>query len=443
MKVNFYLKNSKVDYDTWIYCLIRYQNKSVKVYTNKKINPKFWNPESQQVRQTTKFPNHVEYNVWLKGIVSFIDKLWLDWERDHKKGLDVPTIPAEYLKENLRGYFSKHTKEERADLEKRSFWGYYDTFLTRMDTGARVHFTKGTPIAPKTIVQFRNLKRHLKNFEQKKRFKIGFDAINLKFYNLFMDYLTIDLQLTPNTIGKLITNLKVFMREALEEGLTTNNAFTHRKFKSINFKSETVYLTDTEIQALIDLDLNANPRFERVRDMFVIGCYTGLRYSDLTKIKPENIIDGMIELIQTKTGNPVFVPMVSVVSTLLLKYENRLPKISNQKYNEYLYEVCKRCDILKTEITVNGIKGGKKEITIKPKYEFISSHTARRSFATNEYKTQDLEVSEIMSITGHKTEKAFYKYIRETPREAALRIKQKIEQREAKKMLTSNHLKAV
>ena len=182
---------------------------------------------------------------------------------------------------------------------------------------------------------------------------------------------------------------------------------------------------------------------DRVRDMFVIGCYTGLRFSDLTRIQPQHVENGMITIEQSKTGNEVIIPMVKEVLPILEKYKSALPKISNQKYNEYLNEVCKKCEVLGKEITTTGIKGGKKIITIQPKYESVSSHTARRSFATNEFKAGDLEISEIMAITGHKTEKSFYKYIRETPKGTAERIKQKFIERDLKQATITNHLKAV
>jgi len=312
-----------------------------------------------------------------------------------------------------------------------------------MENGTRVHLEKGTPIAPKTIFQFHNLKRHLQNFEKKTRYTITFENIDLNFYKELVDYLTIKLKLAPNTIGKLITNLKVFLREALEDGITTNNIFTHRKFKSINFKSDTVYLNTAEINELLALDLTKDLRYDRVRDMFVIGCFTGLRYSDLTRIEPQHIANGMIDMTQTKTKNQVIIPMEKVVVTILEKYKNTLPTLSNQKFNEYLHEVCQKCELLQLEITINEIKGGKKISLVKPKHMFVSSHTARRSFATNEYKKGDLEISEIMAITGHKTEKSFYKYIRETPRGTAERIKQKFIERDIKQATIINHLKAV
>lgn len=443
MTVNFYLKDAKADYDTWIYCLIRYGGNQVKVYTDKKIHPKFWNPLTQSVRQTVKYTNHSEFNLWLKDISSHVATIELDWKRQYRGKAVIPPIPKNILKEKVRTYLAKQTKEERNEAIKKSFWGYYDNFLFRMENGTRVHFEKGTPIAPKTIFQFHNLKRHLKNFEQKKGIQIDFENIDLKFYKRFVDYLTIDLILGPNTIGKLITNLKVFLKEALEEGLTANNIFTYRKFKAIKFNSDTVYLTNDEIKELQNLDLSNQGKLDKIRDMFIVGCYTGLRFSDLVNIKPENIIEGMIEVIQVKTGNQVIIPMAKEVEQILIKYNNTFPKISNQKFNEYLHDVCKRCDVLKKVVAIKMIKGGKIKLLEKLKYELVSSHTARRSFATNEFKAGDLEVSEIMAITGHKTEKAFYKYIRESPKEMANRIKEKFIEREIKRSNLNSHLKVV
>ena len=376
MKVNFNLKNPKGTDKTPIFVTVVYKTKRVRVQTNKSIKPGEWNKDEQKARQVLS--GYSSFNKWLKDVDAYVSQIEMDWINSHSKQTAPPSLPIELLKEKLRVYLSKEDKQERENNQKKSFWGYYETFLYRMKNGTRVHLEKGTPMAPKTIFQFENLKRHLQEFEHKTKFKIEFENIDLVFYKNFVDYLTIKLKLAPNTIGKLITNLKVYMREALEDGLTSNNTFTHRKFKSINSKSDTVYLTTDEIKALQGLDLASQPRYERVRDMFVIGCYTALRHSDLSKVKPENIENGMIDMIQTKTGKQVIIPMAKVVVDILAKYSNTLPGISNQKYNEYLYEVCKKCEVLAKEITIHEIKGGKKITIVKPKYEFISSHTARR-----------------------------------------------------------------
>lgn len=428
MIVNFYLKDGKATQETWIYCLIRYQNKRVKHYTNLRIHPKHWNLKEKQVRKS--HPNSPELNHWLKGVETLVGKLELDWAKKHSSTGIVPIIPPTYLKENLDKYFTKTTKDEREAHNQKSFWGYYNQFLTRMNNGTRVHLSKGTPMAPKTIFQFENLKRHLENYQRSKRIKIEFDKIDLTFYNDFVEYLTTILKLAPNTIGKLITNLKVFLREAFDEGITTNNIFANRRFRSNSSLADTIYLTPVEIKEISNLDLKTNLKLDRVRDMFIIGCYTGLRFSDIVNIKPEHINDGMIDITQVKTKERVAIPMTKEVERLLTKYNNSLHKISNQKFNDYLYEVVKKCESLEVEVTKKIIQGGKQIVIKKPKYEFVSSHTARRSFATNEYMAKGLNVRDIMAITGHKTEKSFYKYIRQTPKENAERVKIIWKQRE-------------
>ena len=421
MVVNFYLKDGKSTQETWIYCLIRYQNKRVKHYTNRRIHPKYWNPKEQEFRKS--HPNMPELNHWLKEIETFIGKIELEWNKKHNQTGIVPIIPPSYLKDNLDKYFTKTTKAEREEHNIKSFWGYYNQFLLRMKNGTRVHISKGTPMAPKTIFQFDNLKRHLENYERAKKIKIDFYKIDLTFYNDFVDYLTIKLKLAPNTIGKLITNLKVFLREAFDEGISTNNIFTNRRFRSISSEADTIYLNTIEIKEIIDLDLSNNFKLDKVRDLFVLGCYTALRFEDLISIKPENIIDGMIEIIQYKKKEKVTIPIRPEAEKILSKYNYTTPSISNQKFNEYIKDVVKLCKSLEVEQTKKEIKGGKQIILKKPKYEFVSSHTARRSFATNEYRAQDLTLRQIMAITDHATEKSFYRYIRMKPKENAERVR--------------------
>lgn len=428
MKVHFYLKDKEATTETPIFLTVRYSAERMRIYTTKSINPKQWNDKEQKARQS--YTGYANFNKWLLNIEKQVSQIDTDWKNENADKKIIPPIPKDVLKERLRRYLSKETTEEKLEGIKRTFWGYYDTFLNRMETGSRVHSKNGTPLSKRFIFQFHNLKRHLKNFENKKKFKLTFENIDLGFYNKFLEYQTADLKQSPNTIGKMITNLKVFLREAYEEGKTANNVFTHRKFKTINFQSDTVYLDWDEIKEMQALNLITSPRLERVRDMFVIGCYTGLRFSDLVRIGPNNINDGMIELKQQKTGGVVFIPITNDVLTLLEKYEFKMPKISNQKFNDYLGKVAENCELLKKEITTVTIKGGIKTPVTKPKHDFVSSHTARRSFATNEYKAGDLTVNEIMAITGHKTEKAFYKYIRETSKGTAERIKEKFKQRE-------------
>jgi integrase len=227
-----------------------------------------------------------------------------------------------------------------------------------------------------------------------------------------MDFL-INKNYGKNTIGTLIKNLKVFMNEAVDRKVTTNMQFKNRRFKTVEEPTDNIYLTEGDIKRLYELDLTDNNRLEKVRDLFIIGCYTGLRFSDLTKLRRENISrDGSTAKINTiKTGETVIIPLKSYVKAILAKYDGEPPQaISNQKMNEYLKELGQLADI-DEDILITSTKGGVRATDSYKKWGLITTHTARRSFATNAY-LQGVPSISIMKITGHRTEKSFLKYIK-------------------------------
>jgi integrase len=180
-------------------------------------------------------------------------------------------------------------------------------------------------------------------------------------------------------------------------------------------------LNETELQQLENTKLP--PYLERVRDCFVLFAWTGCRYSDLEKIGKTDIKNGFITFRQQKTNNKVVIPLHPVVAEILEKYNYDLPEpITNQKFNEYIKEACKRAEINSIE-TMTRTVGGKLETITFDKHEGVTSHTGRRSFATNMY-LQKLPSYMIMSVTGHKTEKSFLKYIKVTQQEHAAMMKE-------------------
>ncbi len=213
------------------------------------------------------------------------------------------------------------------------------------------------------------------------------------------------------------------MNEATERGTNTNLNYKSRKFSVTSENTAAIYLSQQEVNELEALDLANNKRLECVRDLFLVGCYTGLRYSDYSILKPEQIKDGFIETPQIKTGESVVIPIHPTVEKILAKYNGNLPRsISNQKTNEYLKELGKLLPSLSSTISKTFTKGGTRVTVNYSKWELLSSHTARRSFATNEYLAGTPEIT-IMAITGHRTEKAFLRYIKLTPKEHAKLLK--------------------
>lgn len=222
--------------------------------------------------------------------------------------------------------------------------------------------------------------------------------------------------------------------EALEMDLTNNIKFKSKKFSFSEVDGDSVYLTEKEIIDLYKFDLSENKRLEAARDLFVFGCFIGLRYSDYSSIKSENIVkvdgDHYIKLITQKTGDLVIIPCNPVVLKIFRKYShnpNQLPKaVSNQKFNEAIKDACKEAGL--TE---------KGRLSTEPKKELwqcISSHTCRRSFATNLY-LEGFPVIDLMKIIGHKTEKAFLRYIKVDKLNAAKRLNTHIKIMWSKKLL--------
>jgi integrase len=440
MIVSFYLTRPKAETPTSIFARICYNNLKLKYYTPESILPKYWSKENHRAKQTEKFKEYPEFNQRLDDFEADVKNVYRTYVNDN--GGKEPSTAI--LRNLLDKFFEKTAESEQHERQLKTFWGFYNDFLKRCENGSRLHHKNNTPLAANTIKNFKNLKEHLQAFEKWQKKRIDFETIDLKFHQSFTGYLTTEKKLSVNFIGKLITTLKVILREAFEMGFNPNLAFSQKKFKSYQVETQTIYLTEPEILELKELDLSANKRLERVRDLFVIGCYTGLRFSDLSKLSHDHIKDGIIEIEQTKTKDPVYIPVRSEVKQLLDKYTEHLPTaISNQKFNNYLKEVCENASLLKKEVTLTKIEGGKKVKVHEPKYKFVHSHTARRSFATNEYLAGDLQTFEIRAITGHKTDKAFYKYIRQTPRENAANVAKKWQERELKRAAITPHLKAV
>jgi len=244
---------------------------------------------------------------------------------------------------------------------------------------------------------------------------LEWDDIDVNFYYDFVSHLTKQ-GFAKNTIGARIKNLKVFCNAAFERSVHRNIAY--QAFKKLTEESFNIYLNEDELTTIYELDLSAHPHLDKVRDLFLVGCWTGCRWSDLDKVISDNIEGNFIRLEQQKTKNRVTIPLHSIVKKILEKHKGLIPgMISNQKFNDYIKDVCELAKF-SGRVSKSITKGGKRHTEVMEKWEMVSSHTARRSFATNLYKSGFPSIS-IMSITGHKTEKAFLGYIKVNEQEHA------------------------
>ncbi len=374
--------------------------------SQKTIDTRYWNNSKGEVRQRIEFKDATKVQSELESLQSFIIS-------EYNTVSDKSKISNQWLIDTIdKNYFPEKYLQENTSL-----FGYIQHFINNSDK--RINLKSGNPVCYKMQREYQVTFKYLKEYSKMNK-EPDFIDMDLEFYNDFVSFLR-DKGLSNNTIGKKVQTLKIFLNAAFERGINPYTKYKSRNFKTLTEESENVYLNEQELERLYKFDFSGTTRLERVRDIFIIACWTGLRFSDLPKVKREIIKGEFIELRQKKTGDKVNIPVHWTVNEILEKYAGEIPKpISNQKFNEYLKEAAKLAGIddkIKKEVSYKGLKTEKTYF----KYELVGSHTGRRSFCTNAYNA-GIPTIAIMSISGHKTEKAFLKYIKADSKDHAMKV---------------------
>jgi len=417
--VNFYLKKADESGKSLIYLQYRYNGRKLVFSFGQNIDPANWKRSKQRVKsnaETTADGKH-SLNDLLDNLANVCEKAY---NTEIKNGIPEPST----LKRHLVDFINQNKgKDDGPTLY---------SLIERFKAGEIQ--SNGKEKSSGSLQNYHAVLQHLKSFERDTRYSVNFDSINLDFFYKYTIYLKKEKKLSPNTIAKDVRLLKVFLSEAVDLGYTDNLQFKHKKFSMPGEETDAVYLTDKEIMALYNYDFSGNRKLDNVRDLFVFGCFVGLRYSDYSEVKPDQIVtidgDFFIKLITQKTKELVIIPCNPIVLKIFDKYAahaNKLPKsISNQKFNDYVKKVCKEAKLNE--------KGRLSTNPSKELWECVSSHTARRSFATN-YYLEGFPTIDLMKITGHKTEKAFLNYIRVTKLDTAKRLSDHIKRNWSAKMM--------
>jgi len=382
--------------------------------TKYKINPQYWDNRHQKVRNRLEVQKVKDgINKKLSSFKAYVFEKLNDYEALENEE------QATLLKKDIQIYFGNSKKDVNAAV---TFYSFAETFIDQSRN--RIIEKTGKPISFGTIKEYIRTVTLLKDFEKEHDYNISFETINLDFYYAFKNYLE-GLNFSLNTIGKFIKQLKVFMNAATEQGLNTNLNYKNKRFIKTSAKSDQIYLDEDELDRLIKLDLSKKPVLERARDLFIIGAYTGLRVSDFNGLTKDNIYvykgRNVFRLTVKKTGNYLPIPIHPIIENILEKNNGEPPKkMPNQHINKALKEIGEIAgiDII---VTTNIMKGGVTITEKRPKYELITNHTARRSFCTNAYKS-GMSTLDIMSISGHTSEKTFLDCIKISADERAVKI---------------------
>ena len=406
----FQLRSKSANTPQLIYLVFRFQNTKLVYSTGHKVHPRYWNFKTERVRNVTDVVDKDDINDSLDTHVFNIKTFYKLLLSEGKP------INCEILKERLDGLNEK-LEAESSSPKQSTLFQFIDKFIEQ--SRHRVNPKTGKKLNDSVVNKYENTLRRLKEFKKKSRKCLDFNTIDLDFYQDFMAFLVHEKGYATNTIGRYIKTVKEFLNAATDEGINTNLKYRSSRFKTINEISESIYLSEGELDELYRFNLTNAPRLERIRDLFLIGAWTGLRFSDFSKLSSNNIKGDFIEVKQQKTDDYVMIPIHPVVEAILKKYDGEIPKAStNQVTNKYLKELGEVVGINQT-VKKSITKGGKRITTNLEKYKMLTTHTARRSFATNLY-LGGFHVVSIMKITGHKTETAFLRYIKVTPKEHAV-----------------------
>jgi site-specific recombinase XerD len=377
---------------------VLWPSKNELVYsTGIKIEPKNWDPKNQKVRNRVEVSEIKDsINNELSNLRSFVFNK-----------CSLLRLEGNFTKDNLKYeldvYFNKVSKHKKIE----TFYEYVEDVLVE---------NSKKRVAKVTWQSYLRTLELIRSFEKEEKYKISFETITIDFYYRFVQYLEETIELSPNTIGKQIKNIKMFMNTANDDGFNQCNGHKHKHFKVLKVDSFQIYLNDEELSDILVLDYEIDSVVCRVRDLFLIGAYTGQRISDWKNLNENNIIEyngvSCFKIIQTKTKAEVVIPIHPNIQLIFDKRKGKAPKFVNeQEINERLKKIAR-------DARINELISEKGNV---PKYELVSSHTARRSFCTNAYKS-GMDSLAIMQLSGHKTEKNFLTYIKIGNEEFASRI---------------------
>lgn len=390
----FNLKNPKADGPTLIYLRanIRAEGKYLKYSTGESIHPKDWdNKKKFPIKVKGRSALAVKINSIINQLTRYEDQFQLICNRIESQG-DIITVKL--LKQELDYEFKK------SSVNSKSFFPVFELFIKEKKDLGKI--TNGT------INRYENIKAVLQEFSNKSKYKLTFSTINNDFYVQFIKHSRLVLSHKNNTLGRNIGFIQTFMNWAANNNHHKN--FDFKKFEKPKSETDEIALSFEEVEHLYTFDLSARKSLERVKDVFVFGCATGMRYSDYSKIKKENINNGQIFINSKKQKNNLGIPLNNFSKSILEKYDYNLPVISPQKFRQYIKEACKIAGFTNDTLKTTFI--GKERIEeVIPKYNRISTHTARRTFITISLD-KGMRPEIVMSITGHKSYSSFKKYIK-------------------------------
>ena len=371
----------------------------IKYRTNYKILPKSWDFEKERLKPSAS--GALEFNVELNNLANCCTR-----EAMRKKETN------QFLsKEDYKQIVQDCIDRDNAVNSEISISHLKTQFLSY----------KSNFVKEGTLKEYRTVFKGLEDFEKHKGTKLILREMDGKFLDQFEVFLSRKKNtndgdkegLLNDTIHKYISTLKVFLKWCND-----NDYLVHPdvfKTQKTNFKkkayNEIIALSESEIQKLMNHDLSDRPSLERVRDLFCLLCYTGQRFEDQINFDPKDIKNNAWDFISVKVKKRVIVPFegyIAPAKDILERIGYSVPKISNQKFNEYIKTVGKLAGMDEI-IKITRYSGKQKLVIEKRKYDFLSSHVGRRSMVTN-LLSRNVPITLVQKLTAHSDIRTLMKY---------------------------------
>lgn len=440
--MNIYIRTKKTEGKAYLHTSIRCGETAQHFNLLMQVDIKKWIECSKTERKKANFLDSMNYTHKIQEIENGL-KVLKKYHKCTKEEVER-LIENIVLHEVREAMVKKEETKSKMERERRKiFREYVQKYIQQMECGER-RTVKNKLYTKGTIHHWRQVVDKVLDFH--KKYPFTWEDINQALIVKFIEYLEKD-DLNKQTIQKLMKDFKKLIKDAGIEGIHDNF-----RARDLNYtiavgesdKSTQVYLTTEELQGLYDMKLTGTE--EIVRDIFLIGCFVGQRVSDFGRIEPEwfgTTRNGVkvIRLQQKKTGHKVCVPIVgNQLQTLLKKYNYCVPRISDAEIDRTIKDICERLSVSIPSLAVKektilkkyekhalytNKDGGRRmfEINergecIKPKWAMVASHTARRTCITNMYLAKKPDgsakytLAERMSVSGHKTESQYIKYIK-------------------------------
>lgn len=401
---------------TTLRCFIRYNYNQVVINTGIKIEPRYFSVEKQRADETSKF-NGSDINNRLDEIRAFINSRFKQFNE----------FPDTVRFKEICDSFIKRGDEFKIDCSEKNHTGivsYLEHIIEETKLGARVIVRgprKGLKYSDGTIKTYCSVLEILKKLAAYNLvLDFPFKSIDQSFYKNLWLYYNAELKLSVAYFGTVVKIIKLVMNESKQEGIHSYDYYNSRGFVKPEYESDKIYLNISQLEQLQSFRFPPEKKYlDNARDLFLIGCWTGLRFSDFSALETDDISDSIIRIKVVKTSERIAIPLHPMLKKIIEKYGGDLPNaVSNQKLNAYIKEAARLAGLTE-EVYIKVNKAGVISEEKREFCELISSHTARRSFATNMFK-KGIPTLLIMAITGHKTEAAFLKYIRVSNEEKAL-----------------------